>query len=1202
VVHALVLLMIRLCYSNRTEALVDALGENIRAGRSSLYEPVTLVVPNPLVEGYVKRGLARRLPIAAGIEARFLRRFLTDVATATDPGAPIVDRDAVEGELLALFHDPRRLASRELEPVRAYIGAYIGDAGDPEGGGDRRKAQLAAEVASLFDEYAFSRPEMLAAWREGALAPGNDEALQRWQRELWLALYGRMGVLAARGALTLPEFFAQTPPASLRAPAAVHVFGISYVARLYRTIFGALARATDLYVYTLNPCREFWEDLEPRRRGGTKPDPRRFPRRRAGTQLTLAAFTETSADDEPVDNPLLAAWGRPGRDNMRLLNQLAECDFDARFVDPTAAAQTPCLLATLQKEVLDREPAAAGPRADDSVVVAEALDARRELEAVAAQIWARVRADASLTFADCAVIVPQSVSATYLALVEAVFEDASRLPNTIVDLPRPGESRIADAVGLLLELPLGLLGRPDVLRLALHPAVARRFPDVDPEDWVALCEHLEIVRGADEDDHAGSYLERDRLSWNQGLRRLALGAFLSGPRSGVERAFVLDGAPVLAAEVASAEAGAAAALGMLGRELCAFARAARARPATFAAHAALLRRTVAATIFPDTPDEEAALGDAYAVLERTASAVPAHLELSFTTFAEVLRPRLAAASRARHHRPPEGVTVASFLPMRALPFREVFIVGLDERAFPSSDTFGALDLRGDARQPGDVTPREQDEYLFLEALLSARDRLHLSYVCRDPVTGDPKLPSPTVRTLLEVAARGGTTLSRPPPPLERHADDGACAVIPGAERERRAVRLGGALRDAIGAGAQLPGLGEARASIDAGSWPAIADALGWAGPAPGAPTAMPRAPTLADLRRFLECPLQGSARVWLPLGDDDEASDEGEATLRDQERLDEVRGKTMPFLRDVLAHAVADAAGTGWPSAAALYDAYDRAALLRDLDGTLPGGVFGQALRTRHLELLGCWRDGLASATEGSEAGIPNELAPLWLASAPEHLRDPRLVPPIVVALANGQDVPIGGRTDLIADAIGSGTTAALIVSLIGSPRIDYIERDWLRPFFTHVALAAMGDEASHPAVLIRPMEADRTPRLDRCTFPALSAVAARGYLAALAGELLAAPHGYFLPCEAVFTCWKRRGKPDALTVRDAILLLRHDGWTRFSSDRGPIPDARNYPLAAEAEIDAIVARRFGPLLAALAASVPGRGNGKKTGARTARR
>ena len=73
--------------------------------------------------------------------------------------------------------------------------------------------------------------------------------------------------------------------------------------------------------------------------------------------------------------------------------------------------------------------------------------------------------------------------------------------------------------------------------------------------------------------------------------------------------------------------------------------------------------------------------------------------------------------------------------------------------FPSAEGFGALDLRAGARQPGDVTPREQDEYIFLETLLAARERLYLSYVRRDAATGERKDPSSALIALRDSAGR-----------------------------------------------------------------------------------------------------------------------------------------------------------------------------------------------------------------------------------------------------------------------------------------------------------------------------------------------------------------------------------------------------------------------------------------------------------------
>ncbi len=1143
--------MIRFCCSNRLETLVEALAGTVGAGRPSLFDPVNLVVPNTLVEGYVKQGLARKLGIAANVETRFLRSFLREVAAASAPDATIVDRDLTEGALLALFHDPGWLNGSELGPVRDYLQGADGDALD------RKRVQLAAELAALFDEYAFSRPEMLAAWRQGALVPEADQALQRWQRELWLALHGPRGRFTAKGMVALPDFFAQTPAEKLRPPGAVHLFGISYVARLYGSIFEKLADATELHVYTLSPDR--------------------------------VSAGEARASSGPERSPL-DDWARPGRDNVQLLGRLAAGEIDARFVAAPAGPRVP-RLAALQAAVLDRRPisfptTAAG---DDSLTVVPAPDPRRELETIAAEIWTRMRADETLTFSDFAVIVPAASAPVYLPLAQAVFEAASRLPHTIIDLPRPAERRILDVVGLLLELPLGSLGRPDLLRVAMHPAVARRFPDVDPEEWLALCEALEIVRGADRADQAESYLTRDRTSWEQGLRRLALGAFLTGPRGGEQRPFLLDGQEVLPFDLPPGLEPAARALGTIARQLIAFAHAARGAPAPFERHATLLRRAIAETIFPEPGDEEAALGDALRALEDVARFVPADLAVSFRVAAELVKARLGGTPR--RHRSPEGVTVASFVPMRALPFRMIFVAGLDERVFPAPDSVRALDLRSGAPRPGDVSAREQDQHMFLETLLAARERLTLSYVARDAVSGEPRAPSSLIEALLELARPDGSEaasdeataseLLRARPPLARHEDPAACAVIPAAARERRAAALGASLRRAGGGVRQLPPLTELRAALGPDAWSSVAADLDWVAPPPGvAATRARRGLTLADLRRFLECPLQASARVLLPVGDEDDALTEAESALREHEPLDEARATTVPFLRDVLTRLLAEPDASGDDQQ--LVEAYDRAASLETLAGKLPDGLFGRAMRERHLDLLRCWRDGVLQ-TPGGPLTAP---ASLWLGAAPEHRRDVVIRPTLAVPFAEGASVAVGGRTELHARAADG---SQVVLSLASSTSQDKLERDLLGPFFTHLALAALGrDGPSRPtrAIVVRP-DKDGTPSVDERLFLAISRDEALDYLGRLAAELLREVHAYFLPCEGVFYWKDHCDKGETVGVRQSILLLRDDNWTRFASDYGPIPDPRDYPVPGEAEAGEIVARRFAPYFAAFAPRDP---------------
>ncbi|MFM7801409.1 MAG: hypothetical protein ACKO69_04570, partial [Limnohabitans sp.] len=76
-----------------------------------------------------------------------------------------------------------------------------------------------------------------------------------------------------------------------------------------------------------------------------------------------------------------------------------------------------------------------------------------------------------------------------------------------------------------------------------------------------------------------------------------------------------------------------------------------------------------------------------------------------------------------------GVQFATLMPMRAIPFKVVCLLGMNDSAYPRSPTprdFDLISHPGQARA-GDRARREDDRYLFLEAVLSARQRLYISW-------------------------------------------------------------------------------------------------------------------------------------------------------------------------------------------------------------------------------------------------------------------------------------------------------------------------------------------------------------------------------------------------------------------------------------------------------------------------------------------
>ena len=1207
--------MIRLCYANRTEALLAALTERLAEARAapgaSLFAPTHLVVPNRNVETYVKLGVARALGVAANIETWFLRGFLADVARRTaaagaggeaaGPAAvEIIDRPQLQGELLALLQDDRFLASRDLAPVRDYLAA-AGAAADAV---DLRRYQLSAELAALFDDYAFSRPEMLHAWREGRLAEGPEPVMQRWQRELWLGIFGRGGALETRTRrdgrrrLTLAALFEEAPAEPLRLPPAVHVFGISYVARLYRRIFAALAQATALHIYTLNPCREFWEDLEAGPRRARAADKRKFPPRRAPEQLVLGGGDAAGgAADDGAENPLLSLWGRPGRDNIRLLNQLSECDFDARFADPVAAAGggPARVLHHLQRDILDRVPARASDGRlaldDDSVTVLACPDPRRELETIAAEIWRLVRADETLRFNEIALLVPGRDAAARLAMASAVFREASDLPHSVADLPLPGESRVAEAIDLLLALPLGNLIRQDLLRLLMHPAVAG--PGVDAGAWLALCDDLGIVHGADRGDHAGTYIDRDVFNWDQGLRRLALGAWMAGPRSGDQRVFHAGPDRYLPEEPAPDGALGAARFGRLARARLAHARQARAGRRTLREWMAFLRAAVGRTITPADADDRAALLRCLGELQPLEEIGPPELQVGYRVACELARAALGRLTARRGQYLAEGVTISSFLPMRAVPFRAIFIAGLNEGDFPVSERAAPLDLRAQAPRPGDVSARAQDQYMFLEALLCARERLCLSYVACDPVTGEARAPSSVLLDLLAVLEAGywapdAAARSARRPPLRRHEDDGARAVLPAAAREAAAAALAADLTAAIAGGAPAGASGdarpdwrEARQSLAAPAWRDVAAALGWVGPPPAQSEAaaidsVPAAPrsitlTTAQLRRFLECPLQGSAAVLLRLG---EAEDDAEAAFREDEDFEPAVLRATTFLRDVFGQALR--AGPTTPDDAALARAYDQAAERQILQGALPLGTFGAVARQEQLDRLRVWRDGLLRL---HGADLP-AVGRVFFGHAGEYEDSPRILPAVTLDLA-----PAGARGPLRVNIHGAselgaergGERVTLLLPMRDRRDANHDERELLRAFLDHVMVSAIGAGPARPtrALILRPATTKGGKLRDEVSFRALSPVQARGYLDTLVGDLLGGVHDYLLPLEPV-VAWRNAKEDPKPSLPEVVAQYRDDGWVKIRSDFGPVHQARRYPPPSDEEGRAMIARRLG--------------------------
>jgi exodeoxyribonuclease V gamma subunit len=699
-------------YGNRLEALAAELAALTHSPLAAPLTPEMIVVQSRGVARWLALALARQSGICANVEFPFPAGFAWRLYRAL---GPLPDASPFEPEILAwriLQLLPGCEARPEFAPVRAYVRGDV-----------FRRHELAVRLAQRFADYLIYRPDWIEQWEAGDTP--------HWQSLLWRGVVEATG--SAHRAALHRRFLACVDGeliARAGVPERLAVFGAPALPPMLLELFTALARHIDVHLFILNPCREYWSDIATaadiaRKELAARPD---------------AAYLETG-------NGLLASFGKQGGEFIDLLQNLSGREHE-HYVPPGDGD----LLSAIQGDILDlREPAACGGPlavgADDcSVQIHVCHSAMREVEVLLDQLLAIFEAHPGLQPSDVVVMTPDIE--TYAPYIEAVFDTTEpAVPFNISDRSAERESRLAATFLALLDLPGSRYEASALLAILDEPAVQRRFA-LTPQDldtvhaWVR---ESGIRWGIDAAHRARFGVPpTPEHSWRFGLDRLLLGYALPGAG---ERLL----GDILPYDDVEGSLGA-----ILGR-FAEFAEAAIALDdlpgsATVAQWMQRLRALLAD--FFETDDsremETEGLRGAIARLEREALSGGFEGGIPLNVVKRALRARLEIPGRAFLS---GGVTFCAMVPMRSLPFEVVCLIGLNDGAFPRVQRPYGFDLMvGDFRK-GDRSRREDDRYLFLESLLSARRCFYVSYTGQHIRDNSVLPPSVAASELLDYLAR-----------------------------------------------------------------------------------------------------------------------------------------------------------------------------------------------------------------------------------------------------------------------------------------------------------------------------------------------------------------------------------------------------------------------------------------------------------------
>ncbi|MDN4542872.1 MULTISPECIES: exodeoxyribonuclease V subunit gamma [unclassified Pseudomonas] len=653
------------------------------------------------------------------------------------PVKSLLDKTPLTWRLMRLL--PQLINEPHFEPLQRFL------TNDSD---LRKRYQLSERLADLFDQYQVYRADWLEDWAEGRhqLRSGRGEtrpltAANCWQAELWRALLldvGEEGMAQSRAGVhqRFIERINNLEVAPPGLPSRVIVFGISSLPAQALEALAGLARFSQVLLCVHNPCRHHWADIV------ADKDLLRHQYKRQARKSGMPVVLDSQTLHQHA-HPLLAAWGKQGRDYINLLdsyddpNSYRSAFRDGR-IDLFSDSQPLNMLNQLQDDILELRPLnetrelwpAVSLEEDESIRFHIAHSAQREVEILHDQLLARFSENPQLRPRDVIVMVPDIDS--YAPHIRAVFGQLERhdprfIPFTLSDQGQRGRDPLLIAVEHLLKLPDSRFPVSEILDLLDVPALRARF-GVEERDLPTLHRWIEgagIRWGINAQQRAGLGLPPalEQNSWRFGLRRMLLG-YAVGNGSACGEIEPYDEIGGLDAALIGPLVALLDALEVAHQELT--------QPASPLQWSLRLQALLSLFFQASNEHDDYLLTQLEALREawlESCESVGLQDELPLTVVREAW---LAGLDQGRLSQRflAGAVNFCTLMPMRAIPFKLVCLLGMNDGDYPRAQPPLDFDLMGSDYRPGDRSRREDDRYLLLEALLSAREQLYISWVGR----------------------------------------------------------------------------------------------------------------------------------------------------------------------------------------------------------------------------------------------------------------------------------------------------------------------------------------------------------------------------------------------------------------------------------------------------------------------------------------
>ncbi len=557
-------------------------------------------------------------------------------------------------------------------------------------------------------------------------------------------------------------------------PSRIFLFGVSSLPKLVIDFLYEASKHIDIYLMLLNPCMEYWGDIQDSQREEFEKF-RQLVKHKSldskyTSKLSLLKTQDSKLKESYYDkgelvegNPLLLSLGIQGRDNQYLL--LQDHEKIPSFIDAFVDNGKDTVLTSIQHNLLHltykNENKQIIAKDDFSLQIHSCHTIQRELEVLKDAILARFKqhgencnnGQEKLSPRDIVIMVP-SIN-TYAPYINAVFgnsdDNDNYIPYAISDRAQQEKSLVINSVLTLLTVYREKITSVFVIELLSIPSIAKKFKI--SADEVLLIERwlkdTNIHWGLDDEDTHKICESNLNTTFESGLNRMIYG-LMSGLENDLSSYTEIEGRDAI----------------LLGK-LCHFISELNVLRQLFIPNlvkepkewCSLLQENILQKFYLESEcfDQLQEISHVIVKLQQACEYLKTQPKITLAVFFNYLRDYLKISKDFSPYLRGK-LNFCSLMPMRAIPFKHIYILGLSDLSFPRNNDIPSFNLMylPSMRKRGDRSQSIDDKYLFLESIMAAKQSLYLSYVGQSPINNTKSNPSSVITELLDYVASNFT--------------------------------------------------------------------------------------------------------------------------------------------------------------------------------------------------------------------------------------------------------------------------------------------------------------------------------------------------------------------------------------------------------------------------------------------------------------